>query len=58
MLKDLLLSQEAAQSAGAETALGRRAAEIYGAFQAGGQAGVDFSGIINAIRERSGGVKA
>jgi 3-hydroxyisobutyrate dehydrogenase len=51
MLKDLLLSQEAAASAGANTALGKHAAEIYQSFVAAGQGGVDFSGIINAIRE-------
>ena len=50
MLKDLLLSQEAAASAGASTALGKHAAEIYQNFVAAGQGGVDFSGIINAIR--------
>jgi 3-hydroxyisobutyrate dehydrogenase len=50
MLKDLLLSQEAAASAGASTALGKHAAEIYGNFVKDGQGGVDFSGIINAIR--------
>ncbi len=51
MLKDLLLSQEAAASAGASTALGKHAAEIYQSFVAAGQGGVDFSGIIKAIRE-------
>jgi 3-hydroxyisobutyrate dehydrogenase len=51
MLKDLLLSQEAASSAGASTALGKHAAEIYQSFVSAGQGGVDFSGIINAIRE-------
>jgi 3-hydroxyisobutyrate dehydrogenase len=51
MLKDLLLSQEAATSAGASTALGKHAAEIYQSFVAAGQGGVDFSGIIKAIRE-------
>jgi 3-hydroxyisobutyrate dehydrogenase len=50
MLKDLLLSQEAAASAGAATALGKHAAEIYEKFVSSGQGGVDFSGIINAIR--------
>ena len=50
MLKDLLLSQEAAASAGANTMLGKHAAEIYQSFVAAGQGGVDFSGIINAIR--------
>ncbi|HYP64311.1 MAG TPA: 3-hydroxyisobutyrate dehydrogenase [Acidocella sp.] len=51
MLKDLLLSQEAAASAGADTALGKHATEIYKKFVEAGQGGVDFSGIINAIRE-------
>ncbi len=50
MLKDLRLAQEAARSAGVDTALGRHAAEIYGAFEAAGQAGMDFSAIIHAIR--------
>jgi len=50
MLKDLLLSQEAAAGAGAETALGKHAAAIYQNFVSGGNGGVDFSGIINAIR--------
>lgn len=53
MLKDLRLAQEAAEGVGADTALGRHAAEIYAAFEAAGGAGVDFSGIIQAIRERS-----
>jgi 3-hydroxyisobutyrate dehydrogenase len=51
MLKDLLLSQEAAASAGASTALGKHAAEIYQSFVSAGQGGVDFSGIIKAIRK-------
>jgi len=50
MLKDLLLSQEAAVSAGAATALGKHAAELYQAFVDAGGGGTDFSGIINAIR--------
>jgi 3-hydroxyisobutyrate dehydrogenase len=51
MLKDLALSQEAAASAGAQTALGAHAAEIYRRFVAGGHAQEDFSGIINSIRQ-------
>ncbi len=51
MLKDLSLSQEAAASAGASTSLGAHAAEIYRRFVESGGAHVDFSGIINAIRE-------
>jgi len=47
MLKDLSLSQEAA---GDTTPLGAHAAEIYRRFVEAGNGGVDFSGIINAIR--------
>ncbi len=53
MLKDLRLARDAAQAAGADTALGRHAAEIYERFEADGQAGLDFSAIIEAIRTRS-----
>jgi 3-hydroxyisobutyrate dehydrogenase len=53
MLKDLRLSQEAAAAAGADTVLGRHAAELYAAFEAAGHGGADFSGIIEAIRARS-----
>jgi len=55
MLKDLKLSQEAAAEGGAKTALGAHAAKIYQAFADAGEAGTDFSGIINFIRERSKG---
>jgi 3-hydroxyisobutyrate dehydrogenase len=51
MLKDLALSQDAAASAGARTALGAHAAEIYRSFVEAGAANEDFSGIINAIRK-------
>jgi 3-hydroxyisobutyrate dehydrogenase len=50
MLKDLKLSQEAAQAAGAKTALGANAERIYSAYVASGQAGKDFSGIISFVR--------
>ena len=50
MLKDLKLSQEAAQSAGAVTPLGAEAAQLYALFNAQGHAGADFSGIINFLR--------
>jgi 3-hydroxyisobutyrate dehydrogenase len=50
MLKDLALSQDAAQSSGAATPLGAHAAEIYKNFVGAGHGGEDFSGIINAIR--------
>ncbi|ESX74134.1 3-hydroxyisobutyrate dehydrogenase [Mesorhizobium sp. M0027] len=50
MLKDLKLSQEAAQSVGAATPLGAEAAQLYALFNAQGDAGADFSGIINFLR--------
>jgi 3-hydroxyisobutyrate dehydrogenase len=50
MLKDLQLAQDAAKTAGANTALGEHAAKLYQDFVDAGQGGVDFSGIINAIR--------
>jgi 3-hydroxyisobutyrate dehydrogenase len=50
MLKDLKLSQEAAQTAGAATPLGAEAAQLYGLFNQSGHAGDDFSGIINFLR--------
>jgi 3-hydroxyisobutyrate dehydrogenase len=52
MLKDLLLSQDAAGTSGAATALGKHAADIYQEFVNAGEAGTDFSGIINAIRNK------
>jgi 3-hydroxyisobutyrate dehydrogenase len=53
MLKDLKLSQEAAQGAGAVTPLGAEAAQLYALFNAQGGAGTDFSGIINFLRGRA-----
>ena len=50
MLKDLNLSQAAAEGAGAFTPLGRHAAEIFAAFANGGGAEKDFSGIIELLR--------
>ena len=55
MLKDLRLAQEAAQSAGVDTALGQHAAALYTAYSEDGGDGADFSGIISAIRGRSTG---
>jgi 3-hydroxyisobutyrate dehydrogenase len=46
MLKDLLLSQEAASMAGADTPLGQHAAHIYGQFVAEGGKGRDFSALL------------
>ncbi len=53
MLKDLKLAREAAQSVKASTALGAHAAQIYEAFAQAGHSALDFSGIINQIRESS-----
>ncbi|HEY9058501.1 MAG TPA: 3-hydroxyisobutyrate dehydrogenase [Aurantimonas sp.] len=50
MLKDLNLSQEAAESAGARTELGRHARDIYDAFVgSGGGKGRDFSAILDKL---------
>jgi len=50
MLKDLKLSQEAAQAAGAVTPLGAEATQLYALFNAAGHGGTDFSGIIRFLR--------
>jgi 3-hydroxyisobutyrate dehydrogenase len=50
MLKDLTLARDAAEIVGAETALGRLAADIYTSYEAAGFGSTDFSGIINYIR--------
>jgi 3-hydroxyisobutyrate dehydrogenase len=54
MVKDLTLAQDAAKAAGATTPLGKHAQEIYKAFDAAGQGGVDFSGIIQHVRSLAG----
>ena len=54
MLKDLTLAQDAAKAAGAATPLGQHAQEIYRAFDAAGNGGVDFSGIIQHVRKLAG----
>jgi 3-hydroxyisobutyrate dehydrogenase len=53
MLKDLGLATEAAAANGAATPLGSKALELYKAFVEEGNGGVDFSGIIRAIRGHS-----
>ena len=53
MLKDLRLAQEAAQSAGAVTPLGAQAAQLYALFNAAGNEGTDFSGIIQFLRGKT-----
>jgi 3-hydroxyisobutyrate dehydrogenase len=50
MLKDLKLSQEAAQAVNAVTPMGAEAAQLYALFNAQGREGDDFSGIINFLR--------
>ena len=54
MVKDLTLAQDAANAAGAATPLGKHAQEIYKAFDAAGNGGVDFSGIIQHVRGLAG----
>jgi len=54
MLKDLTLAQDAASAAGAATPLGKHAQEIYKTFDAAGNGGVDFSGIIRHVRSLAG----
>src|SRR3954453_18888446 len=51
MVKDLTLAQDAAKAAGAATPLGKHAQELYKAFDASGNGGVDFSGIIRHVRD-------
>ncbi len=51
MLKDLKLSQEAAKLAGAKTPLGAEATALYARYVDSGQAGRDFSGIIQFLRK-------
>lgn len=51
MLKDLKLAQEAAAAAGANTPLGTQVTEMYGAFAAAGNEGLDFSAIFRHIAE-------
>jgi len=55
MLKDLKLAREAADSVKAKTALGAHAARIYEEFVQSGQSGLDFSAIVNLVREQSKG---
>src|SRR6201747_1203437 len=54
MVKDLTLAQDAAKATGAATPLGKQAREIFKAFDAAGNGGVDFSGIIQHVRGLAG----
>ncbi len=49
MLKDLKLAMDAAKTAGSDVPMGRRAAELYEAFAAAGNGGLDFSAIITTL---------
>ncbi|RJQ72282.1 3-hydroxyisobutyrate dehydrogenase [Pseudonocardiaceae bacterium YIM PH 21723] len=53
MLKDLDLAKNAAEANAVYTELGKQAAELYRRFSENGGSGLDFSAIINDIRERS-----
>jgi 3-hydroxyisobutyrate dehydrogenase len=53
MLKDLNLAKQAAQSAGVAAALGAHAGEIYQQFAELGHSALDFSAIVNLVREQS-----
>jgi 3-hydroxyisobutyrate dehydrogenase len=55
MLKDLNLAKQAAQSVGAQAALGAHAAEIYQDFAQQGHSALDFSAIVNLVRAQSQG---
>ena len=50
MLKDLQLAQDAARVAGVATPLGAEAAALYSLYAAHGEAGRDFSGILQFLR--------
>ena len=50
MLKDLKLAMEAAESVGAQTPMGKRAAELYQAFADAGSGPLDFSAIIKTLK--------
>ena len=49
MLKDLKLAMEAAKAAGSQVPMGARAEELYEAFNAAGNGGMDFSAIIQTL---------
>src|SRR3990167_5627290 len=53
MLKDLQLSQQAAEFANMETALGKAAMEIYQRFVKNGSGEIDFSGVIYAANKET-----
>jgi 3-hydroxyisobutyrate dehydrogenase len=52
MLKDLKLAMEAAQSVNADVPMGERAAELYAQFDMAGNGGLDFSAIIQTLKDQ------
>ncbi|MFQ5622201.1 MAG: 3-hydroxyisobutyrate dehydrogenase [Paracoccaceae bacterium] len=55
MLKDLNLSQQAAEAAGAATPLGQHARDLYDAFVAGDGRGMDFSAMLPHLAKMARG---
>jgi 3-hydroxyisobutyrate dehydrogenase len=53
MLKDLLLAKQTASSVHASIPMGLQAASIYESYDEAGYGGVDFSGIVNFLRNPS-----
>ena len=51
MLKDLKLAMEAANSVSAHVPMGARAAELYEIFDTAGKGGLDFSAIIQSLKD-------
>ena len=49
MLKDLRLAMQAAETAGVDAQMGRRATELYEQFEQDGNGGLDFSAIIKTV---------
>ena len=52
MLKDLKLAMEAAHSVNADVPMGERAAELYAQFDKAGNGGLDFSAIIQTLKDQ------
>jgi 3-hydroxyisobutyrate dehydrogenase len=53
MLKDLKLAMEAAVSVHADVPMGERAAELYAQFDEAGNGGLDFSAIIQSLKDQA-----
>ena len=52
MLKDLKLSQQAAEAVGAKTPIGKKATELYNDFVQKEGGNIDFSGMLRALEEK------